>query len=174
MNDNRGVSLELLWYAVHVRSKHEFQVQERLHQTDVEVFLPVVEKLSKWKDRRKRITFPLFPGYLFVRIDRNSQEKRAVLKTKGVVRVLCTESGEPEPVPDDQIASLRRLIDSGVPLDPHPYLKEGRRVRIRTGPLSGVEGILVQRLGLHILVLSVDILHQGASLRIDASDVETI
>jgi len=165
---------ECRWYAVHVRSKHEFQVRERLRQADIEVFLPVANRLRRWKDRKKLISFPLFPGYLFVRINRSPQERLAVLKTKGVVRFLCTDSGEPEPVPDDQITPLKRLIETGMPLDPHPYLKEGCRVRIRTGPLSGVEGILVQRLGLHMLVLSVDILHQGASLRIESSDVETV
>jgi len=173
MNDDRIDAPELWWYAVHIRSKHEFQVRERLHKVEIEVFLPVVERLSKWKDRKKLVSFPLFPGYLFVRIGKGFQ-RFTVLKTRGVVRFLCSASGEPEPVPEDQIAALKKLIDSGIPIDPHPYLKTGQRVRIRTGPLSGVEGILVERLGLHMLVLSVDILHQGAALRIEASEVETI
>ncbi|MEW6001835.1 MAG: antitermination protein NusG, partial [Nitrospirota bacterium] len=96
-----------------------------------------------------------------------------VLKTKGIVRFLGTR-GDPEPVPEEQIRSLRKLIENNVHLDPYPYLKEGERVRIRRGPLFGVEGILVERFGHHLLVLSVDILQKGVSVKIDASEVETI
>ncbi len=98
----------------------------------------------------------------------------AVLKTEGVVRFLGMVPGEPEPVPDDQIISLKKLVESKETLDPYPYLKEGQHVRIKKGALAGVEGILIERAGKHALVLSVDILRQGVSLKIDASEVETI
>ena len=168
-----GIS-DTCWYAVHVRSKHEFRVLERLTNSCIEAFLPVVERLNKWKDRKKLVTFPLFPGYLFVHIDKNYEVMLSVLKTPGVVRFIGIIPGEPEPVPEDQIASLKRVVESKETLDPYPYLKEGHRVRIKRGPLKGLEGILAEREGLHLLVLSVDILRQGLSLKIDASDVESI
>ncbi len=165
---------ELNWYAAHVRSRHEFQVYDRLAKTGTEAFLPVVERLNRWKDRKKLINFPLFSGYLFVHIPDNYQERVCVLKTKGVVRLLGAEPGRPEAVPEEQIISLKRLADNKASLDPYPYLKEGQRVRIRRGPLTGVEGILIEKPGQHILVLSVDIIQQGVSLKIEASEVEAI
>lgn len=162
------------WYAVHTRSRHEFQVYERLRQKGTEAFLPAVERLRKWKDRKKMIAFPLFPGYLFVHIAKDSQSMLNVLKVKGVVRLICTIPGDPAPIPDEQIISLQKLVENKEALDPYPYLNEGQRVRIAKGPLHGVEGILVEKLDKHILVLSVDVLRQGVALTIDASDVEKI
>jgi len=167
-------TLEQKWYAVHVRSRHEFQVFDRLSKKGIEAFLPVVERLRKWKDRKKLITFPIFPGYLFVHILNNTQEKLHVLKINGVVRLLGSGHGEPEPIPDDQIISLKKLVENKKELDPYPYLDKGQRVRIRRGPLTGVEGMLVEKLGKHMLVLSVDVLRQGVALTIDAGDVEKI
>ncbi len=162
------------WYAVHVRSRHEFRVTDRLKLKGVEIFLPTVEKLRRWKDRKKLIEFPLFPGYVFVRTTREPGNLLGVLKVTGVVRILCTVPGEPDPIPDEQITSLQKLLENKEALDPYPYLTEGQEVRIIKGPLRGVEGILVQRLDKHFLVLSVDVLRQGVALRISAADVEKI
>ncbi len=166
--------LERNWYAIYVKSRHEFQVFDRLAMKGIEAFLPTVERLRRWKDRKKLITFPLFPGYLFVHISRSAQEKLSVLKISGVVRLLCTVPGEPDPIPDEQINSLKKLIENKEALDPYPYIDKGQRVRIKGGPLRGVEGILVEKLDKHLLVLSVDVLRQGVALTIDASDVEKI
>jgi len=165
---------DIYWYAVHVKSRHEFKVTDRLTKVGVETFLPAVEKLSRWRDRKKLINFPLFPGYIFVRIHKIYETMRAVLKTQGVVRFLGIIPGEPEPVSEEQIISLKRLIESKESLDPYPYLKEGQRVRIKRGPLAGVEGLLTERKGQHLLVLSVDILRQGVSVKIDALEVEAV
>jgi transcriptional antiterminator NusG len=162
------------WYAIHVRSRHEFQVHDRLVAKGMEAFLPAVERLRKWKDRKKLIPFPLFPGYVFVHTTKESHNLLNVLKVKGVVRMLCTIPGQPDPIPDDQIDSLKKLIENKEALDPYPYLNKGQRVRIRKGPLAGVEGILVEKLDKHILVLSVDVLRQGVALTINAMDVEKI
>lgn len=162
------------WYAVHTRSRHEFQIFERLQQKNVEAFLPSVERLRKWKDRKKLVAFPLFPGYLFVHITTDSQSMLNVLKVKGVVRLICTLPGEPASIPDEQILFLQKLVENKETLDPYPYLNEGQRVRITKGPLNGVEGILVEKLDKHLLILSVDVLRQGVALTINASDVEKI
>jgi transcription antitermination factor NusG len=162
------------WYAIYVRPRHEFQVFGRLAKTGVEAFLPTVERLSKWKDRKKLIEFPLFPGYLFVHINKDSKDRLAILKTKGVVRFLGVSPNKPATIPDEQIDSLKRLVESKEALEPYPYLKEGERVRIKGGPLAGIEGMLVKKIRQHLLILSVDVLQQGVSLEIDASDVEKI
>ena len=166
---------EHYWFAVHVKSRHEFQVYERLAGAGIETFLPAVEKLSRWKDRNKLIQFPLFPGYLFVCTDRSHHARLTVLKTKGVVRLLGAVPGEPEPVPvpDEQVLSLKKVIEAGTALDPYPYLKEGQRVRIKHGPLAGVEGILVQKMDKHLLVISIEILQRSTAVTVEASDVET-
>ena len=174
MMSNIEAAEELQWYVVHVRSRHEIRVTERLTNIGVEVFLPVSERVRRWKDRKKIISFPLFPGYLFVRLSNNQNSRLLILKTPGVARFIGQVTGIPEAVPDEQIASLKRLVESKENLDPYPYLLEGNRVRIKNGPLAGVEGLLVERKGMHSLVLSVDILRQGVSVLVDAYSVEAL
>ena len=169
---NQTDTLPLQWYAIHVRSRHEFQIFDRLKLKGIEAFLPTVEKLRKWKDRKKLVTFPLFPGYLFVRITKDARNMLEVLKIKGVVNMICTLPGEPSPIPDDQVTALKTLVENGEELDPYPYLTEGQNVRIVKGPMAGIEGILVEKLDKHCLVLSVDVLQQGVALTINAADVE--
>ncbi len=98
---NQTDTLPLKWYAIHVRSRHEFQIFDRLKLKGIEAFLPTVEKLRKWKDRKKLVTFPLFPGYLFVRITNEARNMLEVLKIKGVVNMICAIPGEPAPIPED-------------------------------------------------------------------------
>lgn len=174
MDDEGNKIPKVYWFAVHVKSRHEFQVLERLSKAGVETFLPAVERLSRWKDRNKIVRFPLFPCYLFVHITRSHHDTLTVLKAKGVVRFLGAVPGEPETVPEEQVVSLKKLIESKANIDPYPYLKKGQRVRIRTGPLAGIEGILVEKAGQHKLVLSVDLLCQSTAVTIQASDVERI
>lgn len=162
------------WYAVHLKSRHEFKVADRLSMKGIETFLPQVERVRKWKDRKIKIAFPLFPGYIFVHTTREPQHLLSVLKVAGVVRIISTLPGIPDTIPEDQILSLKKLVDTKGELDPYPYLNEGQRVRITNGPLQGVEGILVEKLDKHILVLSVDVLRQGVALTINAGDVEKV
>jgi transcription termination/antitermination protein NusG len=162
------------WYALQVKSRHEFKVFERLMGAGVNVFLPSIERISKWKDRNKLIRFPLFPSYLFVNIDNTHAVRTLILKTNGVVKFLGVIPGDPEPVPEDQILALKKVLETKETLDLYPYLHEGQRVRIMRGPLAGVEGILAEKSGRHMLVLSVDIIRQSTSVAIQASDVERI
>ena len=162
------------WYAVHTKARHEFLVADHLTRSGLEALLPSVVLTRKWKDRKKRIRFPLFPGYLFVRLDITHSLRLTVLRTKGVVRLLCTVGGEPERVPDDQIETLKKILEKDVPLDPYPYLHEGQLVRIKSGPLAGIEGRLVQKTDRSLLVLSIDIIRQSTSVTIDAADVEPV
>ena len=169
-----GSAARVSWFAVYVRSRHEFTVQQQLSNFNIENFLPSVERLQRWKDRKKLVTFPLFPGYVFVHIEARKDAFLSVLKLPGVVKFLSLRPGPPDPVPDEQIQGLKNLLASGKDIEPYHYLKQGQRVRIKWGPLAGVEGVLVQKRGQQMLVLAIDILQQGASVRIDAADVEPV
>lgn len=166
--------LSLNWYCIYVKSRHEFKVFERLTKAGIEVFLPVVERLRRWKDRKKLVKFPLFPGYLFVYMNKSYELMLRVLKTPGVVDFLKNSSGEPEPVPEEEIIPLRKAVESGKEIDSYPYLKEGQQVRIKRGPLAGVRGILKKKEKQHYLILSIHILQRSISVKIDASEVELV
>ena len=158
----------LEWFAVRTRARHEVTVSRQLVSKDVEGFLPTFPKWSRWKDRKKRIDWPLFPGYCFVHID--LRDSLPVLKCSGVVGLVSFE-GRPAPIPDLQIESVRTLIASHLPYDPCPLVREGDRVEVVHGPLKGVVGRLVRK-GSHArLVLSVDLIGQGVSVEVDAADV---
>src|SRR5512142_513597 len=159
------------WYAVWTRSRHEQVVREQIELKGVEVFLPTITRWSRWKDRKKKIDWPLFPGYLFVRLD--PQETLPVRACTGVVSIVSFE-GKPMPIPDFEIDGIRRLIDSDLQFDPCPFVREGDRVEVVHGPLKGVIGRLVRK-GPHArLVLSVDLIAQAVSVTVDASDIQPL
>jgi transcription termination/antitermination protein NusG len=156
------------WFAVWTRSRHENSVLAQLVAKDIEVFLPTITRWSRWKDRRKRIDWPLFPGYCFVRIP--SADSRAVLKCAGVVGLVSFE-GRPAAISDWEIESIRALVSSELRYDPCPLIREGMSVEVVSGPLRGVVGKLVRK-GSHArLVLAVDLIGQAVSVEIDAADV---
>jgi transcription antitermination factor NusG len=156
---------------VWTRSRHERAVFEQLTERGVEGFLPTVTRWSRWKDRRKQIAWPLFPGYCFVRID--PANRLAVLKCAGVVS-LVGFNGEPVPVPDEEIEAVRTLVESTLPYDPCPLLKAGMRVEVVHGPLKGVVGRLERKGGHARLVLAVDLIGRAVSVQVDAADVEEL
>jgi transcription antitermination factor NusG len=167
-------SLNLNWYCIYVKSRHEFKVFERLTKEGIVAFFPVVERLRKWKDRKKLIKFPLFPGYLFVQIEKNYEIYLKVLKTPGVVCFLKNSSGELEVVPEEQIIPIKKALENKREVDSYPYLKEGQKVRIKRGPLEGVTGILKKKEKNHYLILSIDILQRAVSVKIEATEVEVV
>ena len=156
------------WYALWTRSRHEQVVREQLERKQVEVFLPTIRKWSRWKDRKKQIDWPLFPGYCFARFE--PHDTLPILKCTGVVSIISFE-GAPAPIPDHELAGIRTLIDTDLAFDPVPLIKEGQMVEVVHGPLKGVVGRLVQKKEKARLVLSVDLIGQGVSVEIDASDV---
>lgn len=159
------------WYALRTRSRHEKRVEEQLAARGVEPFLPLVERWRQWKDRRKQVAFPLFPGYCFARF--GPGERVQVLKTQGVVQILGNKDG-PLPVPESEIEAVRRLVTSTLPYDPHPYLREGMMVEVIRGPLAGIRGVLVRKGSRARLVISVTLIQQAASVELDALDVTPI
>ena len=159
------------WYAVHTRSRHEKKAVWNLEEKRVEAFLPLREVLCSWKDRKKRVQLPLFPGYLFVRID--PRDSLDVLGAKGVVRILGN-NGVPVPVPEEEINAARRLVRSGLPCLPFPYEFEGREAVITRGPLEGLRGRIESQRGGFRLILSVHLIRSAVSVEVDAGDVELL
>jgi transcription elongation factor/antiterminator RfaH len=159
------------WYAACTRSNHEKCAATHLEQRSIEHFLPLYDSVRKWKDRRKRLERPLFPGYLFVRIP--LQERLRVLVTPGVVRLVAFDN-RPAALPDQEIETLRNVLVNGIHSEPHPYLSVGRRVRITRGAFAGVEGMLIRKKGRVRLVLSIDLIRQSAMIEVDSADVGTI
>jgi transcription termination/antitermination protein NusG len=166
------MSAELNWYVVHVKSRQEFVVSAELGRSGVDAFLPSVTKLRQWKDRKKQVKFALFPGYLFVHIPPHQAEHRTVLKTRGVVTFVCLEKGNPTPVPSEEIASLRSMIESGVELDVYPHLELGARVIVRRGPLRDAVGVLVKKENHTLFVVNIGILGRSAGVKVSAEDLE--
>ena len=162
------VDERLQWFAVWTRSRHEQVVREQLQHKQVDVFLPTVTKWSRWKDRKKRIDWPLFPGYCFARFD--PHERLPVLTCTGVVSIISFQ-GEPAPIPEHEIEGIRRLIESDLAFDPCPMIREGMMVEVVHGPLKGVTGRLIRKNDKARLLLSVDLIGQGVSVEVDAADV---
>ena len=159
------------WYALRTRSRHEKRVRDQLEARGMEPFLPLVDRLRQWKDRRKRVAFPLFPGYCFARFPPSLRV--AVLTTQGVIQILGNQDG-PVPVPDAEIEAVRLLVESTLPYDPHPYLTEGMQVEVIRGPLAGLRGLLLRKGTRARLVIGVTLIHQSASVELEALDVAPV
>lgn len=160
------------WFALYVKSRHEYVTSDELQKKEIDTFLPSIKKWRQWKDRRMSVDFPLFPGYLFVRIRPDSEHFVNVLRTKGAVTLVSSEPGNPTPVSAEEINSLRVLIETGKELDIYPHLKEGARVRVRRGPLKGAEGVLQEKGDQYMFLINVNLLGRSVGLKIYADDVE--
>jgi len=159
------------WYAVYANVRHEKRIKECLDRRMVECYLPSYRSVRRWQDRRKEVDLPLFPGYLFVRITYRSRLQ--VLTAPGVVHIV-TFDGKPVPICEGEIESLRQTLSRGGNCQPHPYLKVGRRVRVRSGPLCGVEGTLVRRKEGYRLIVSIELIMRSVATEVDEADVEPI
>lgn len=159
------------WYAVHIRSRHEKKVADQLAGKNVSFFLPLYKAQHRWKDRIAKVELPLFPGYLFVQIP--LMEKMRVLEVPGVVQLVSAGSA-PVPLVDNEIEILSKGLSDRLKAEPHPYLKVGNRVRIKSGPLTGLEGILLRHKDDFRVVISVDLIMKSMSVEIAMADLETI
>jgi transcription antitermination factor NusG len=159
------------WYAAYTRANHERRVADQLEERGVENFLPRYESVRKWKDRKVRLQMPLFPGYVFVHLA--LQNRLQVLQVPGVA-CLVGFAGKPVAVPEEEFARIRRLLNRGFRAEPHPYLKAGRRVRVCSGPLEGMEGIIVRRKNGSHLVISLELIQRAIAVDIDALVVEPL
>ena len=163
----------MFWYAVYTKPRHERKVSTQLIQEGMTTFLPEIERWSRRRDRKKKICYPIFPGYLFINTELNGCSRLKVIKTRGVVRILGSQ-GIPTAIPDNQIEAIQRIVDNNKEISPYPYMKTGQMVRVISGPLNGVEGIFVSEKDKGKLIISVDILHRSVSVAIEETNVEPI
>src|SRR5262249_37318701 len=146
------------WYAAYTCANHEKRVAGELGARDVEHFLPVYSSVRRWRDRRVNLELPLFPGYVFVRLA--LRDRLHVVQIPSVVR-LVGFNGLPAVLPDREMEILRLGLSETLRAEPHPFLTVGRRVRIKSGPLAGIQGILVRKKGSFRFVLSVDLIQRS-------------
>ena len=141
----------------------------QIEQKGIEAFLPTVTRWSRWKDRRKSVDWPLFPGYCFARFE--PTQRLSILKCAGVVSIVSFD-GDIAAIPDFEIDGIRRLVDERAAIRSLPvHLARGRWSKSSHGPLKGVVGRLLRK-GAHArLVLAVDLIGQAVSVEVDAADV---
>ena len=158
----------IAWCAVYTRHQHEKSIGETLRAKGFEVFLPLYESTRRWKDRRKILSLPLFPCYVFVR---GAHERRLPVLTTPGVHMIISRGERVATVSEEEIDAIRRAVEGTLSVEPHPFLRCGERVRVVRGSLEGVEGVLTRKKNLCRLVLSVEMLAQSVSVEIDALDV---
>lgn len=166
-------SFEPSWYAVQTFPRHEKAVSEQLQGEGIECLLPLTVRVHKWSDRKQNVSLPLFPGYTFVRLGEYRRDRVRVLRRPGVVRFVGTSQGA-IPLATDEISHIRQLMEHKINCEPHPFLKAGQKVRIRSGALRGLEGILLRESGNDSLVLSVSLIQRSLSIQIEGYDLEAL
>jgi transcription antitermination factor NusG len=159
------------WHALRIRSRWEKIAAEVVHGKGYEAFVPLYRKRSHWSDRVKELDLPLFPGYVFCRGDFSRQP--ALVTTPGVIGLLKF-GGIPAIVSDREIEAMQSVIRSGFYAEPCPYLRDGQRVRVHSGALTGIEGILVRTKSGCRVVLSVETLCRSVAIEINRERVTPI
>jgi len=161
---------ETQWCAAYVIARHEKVVADQMARRSVESFLPLYHAVRSWKNRRAHLELPLFPSYLFIRI--SLAERIRALEVPGVVHIVSFH-GAPVVVPDDQIENLRIALQFRKS-EPYPYLVSGKRIRIKAGPLQGVEGVVVRHNSQARIIVSVDFIQRSASVELWPEDLECL
>ena len=168
-----AVGEEPRWYAIHTRARHEKSVTAHLQRIGVTTFLPLIPQMHRWSDRQKTIQCVLFAGYTFVHLESYRQKHLQILQTNGVAGFVGIR-GVGLPIPDKEIQDIQTLLANNIPTTPYPFLRTGRRVRIRGGCLEGLEGILVAKNSDQSLVVSIEMIQRSLAVRIDGYDVEPV
>jgi transcription antitermination factor NusG len=161
------------WFAIQTRPRFEKKVACKLQEKRIDTFLPLLSVKHQWRDRKRVIHPPLFPGYVFVRVAPALETRVSILRTDGVNGFVGVR-GIGTPIPDREIETLQTLLEQRVPFEPYPYLKIGQRVCIRGGCLDGVEGVLTAVNGDQSLIVSVDLIQRSIAMRITGYTVQAM
>jgi len=159
------------WYAVYTAPQNGRSVVKHLNVHQIESFLPPRESAHGWKNRQRvKIVQPLFPSYLFVRI--HAAERSMILRSPGVVRIVGNSHG-PIPIPDAEIEFLRSDF-CRQRVEPYRDLVVGEKVRVKSGPMQGVRGVLVRKNQSLRFVVTLDLIDQHAAVEVDADELEAV
>jgi len=162
---------DCVWHALYTRHHHEKSIARTLTGKGFTVFLPLYAAPRRWKDRIKIVTLPLFSCYVF--IQGGLQRQLDILTTPGIHGLVCS-AGIPAIIPPREIDSIRQAVERCVKIEPHPFIHRGDLVRVRSGPLTGIEGILVRKKNFSRLVLTVELLGKSAAVEVDVAIVERV
>jgi len=157
------------WYAVYTCAHHEKKIAEEFTRRSIEQFLPLYETVRRWKDRKMRLQLPLFPSYVFVRVD--LPERLKILQVPGVVRFVSF-NGKPAALPEGEMLALRRGLNSGLRAEPHAHIEIGHPVRVKSGPLCGLSGKLLRRKDNCRIIISVDSISRSIVCEVSPDDIE--
>jgi transcription antitermination factor NusG len=157
------------WYAIQTRSRFEKVVEAGLQTKGFEAYLPLTREIHVWKDRKKAVDVPLFPGYVFARLVDGARERVRVAQTYGVTKILG-DGSTITPIPEQEVEAVQRVVAARAHC-PYPHLREGVRVRVQRGALTGVEGFLVRVKSSTRLVLSINLIAQAVATEIDIDNV---
>ena len=161
------------WYAIHTVARHEKRVAAKFQEKRIFTYLPLLNEVHRWSDRWKKVEVPLFACYAFVRMVPTMEVRLQVVQTPGVLGFVGMH-GQGTPIPHREIEDIQTLLVHDALCAPYPFLKIGKRVRIRGGCFDGVEGILVGKNKDQSLVVSVELIQRSVAVRIDGYDVEAI
>jgi transcription elongation factor/antiterminator RfaH len=163
----------MAWYAVRTRPRHEKRVHAELQEKSFESFLPLFSETHGWSDRRQMVHLPLFPGYLFARMQNDLHDRVRVLRTKGVVGFVGFR-GRGLPIPEEQIHAIRSILDARITCGPYAFLNVGQKVRIVGGCLDGIQGIISEKKSEASLVISIDLIQRSVAIRVAGMRVEPV
>ncbi len=168
---SKALETDVAWHAIYTWHQHEKMVGDLLSKKGFETFLPLYQTTRRWKDRLKTLVLPLFPCYVFIRggLERQLQ----IVTTPGVCSLVMAGGGVAVITPEE-VDAVKRTVESSQHVWPHPFLKCGDRVRVKSGPLEGIEGVLVRTKGQLRLVISVELVHQAVAIEVDAAVVEQV
>jgi transcription antitermination factor NusG len=169
--ESKSAETALMWYAVQTRSNSERLVHRVLEEKGYELFLPMYGEQRRWSDRVKQINIPLFPGYVFCRLD--SRNRLPILQSPGVVRIVGN-GNLPLPISEEEIEAVKNVVKSNLPYIPWPSLVPGHRVVVDRGPLTGLQGVLLRVRHGHRLVVSISMLQRAVAVELDANWVRPL
>jgi transcription antitermination factor NusG len=157
-------SISQSWFAIRVKSRSEKVVATLARHKGFEEFLPLYQSRRRWSDRYQSVDLPLFPGYVFCRV--NPSFRLPILTIPGVLNFVGIGK-VPAPIDDAEIAAIQTAIGAGLQAEPYPFLEVGQRVRLAEGPLAGLEGLLVEVRKEQRIAVSVSLLKRSVAVEID-------
>jgi transcription antitermination factor NusG len=159
------------WYAVHTNSRCEKSVAAHLASKSIEHLLPLCDTIRRWRNGKHRVQLPLFPGYLFARLDATNRHR--ALEIPGLTYIVGRR-GYPTPMQQEDIDRLMRGLQAGIAIDPYPYMTVGTRVEVRGGPFEGATGFVIRRRGKTRVIISIDLIMRAMAVEVDTADLSVM